>query len=128
MPSSVALVVRLKCFTAKEGELWIAGCPSLDVFSQGDSSDDAKASLREAVELWFESCIERGTLQQAMQELGFRPISASHVLAEDEELVAMVETPEEVLGQPFSVDIEIPAYQASLFMEQANRSFGVEDL
>lgn len=44
-------------FTAsvqKDGDSWIALCPELDVASQGDSIEEAKANLREAVELFLE--------------------------------------------------------------------------
>ena len=45
-------------FTAlvqKEGKLWVALCPELDVASQGNSVEEARANLREAVELFLES-------------------------------------------------------------------------
>ena len=34
---------------------WSALCPELDVASQGTTADDAKANLREAVELFLET-------------------------------------------------------------------------
>ncbi len=121
MLGSVSLVVRLKCFVEEEDGLWVAGCPSLDVFSQGDSEEEARASIEEAVKLWFESCLERNTLTQAMQELGFRPIPPGHTPAESEDVIAMVESPTEILGQPFEIAIEIPAYQAAMFSEPGKR-------
>lgn len=39
----------------REGDLWVALCPELDVASQGDTLEDAKANLKEAVELFFET-------------------------------------------------------------------------
>jgi predicted RNase H-like HicB family nuclease len=39
----------------REGDLWLALCPELDVASQGDTLEDAKANLKEAVELFFET-------------------------------------------------------------------------
>ena len=45
-------------FTAileKEGDLYVALCPELDVASQGDSVEEASANLREAVELFMET-------------------------------------------------------------------------
>jgi predicted RNase H-like HicB family nuclease len=45
-------------FTAlvqREGDGWVALCPELDVASQGDSVEEAKANLREAVELLLET-------------------------------------------------------------------------
>ena len=51
--------------------LHYAFCPPLDVASQADSSEAALASLQEAVEGWFESCLDRGVLDQALVECGF---------------------------------------------------------
>lgn len=47
-----------KIFTAifqREEEGWTALCPELDVASQGDSIEEAKANLREAVEMFLEA-------------------------------------------------------------------------
>lgn len=38
----------------REGDGFVSLCPELDVASQGDSVEEAKANLREAVELFFE--------------------------------------------------------------------------
>lgn len=43
------------------------------VVSQGKNADDARRCLQEAIELWFESCVERGVLDQALREANFRP-------------------------------------------------------
>ncbi len=44
-------------FTAlieKEGDMYVALCPEIDVASQGHSVEEAKSNLKEAVELFFE--------------------------------------------------------------------------
>ncbi len=38
----------------KDGEGWCSLCPELDVASQGDTIEEAKANLREAVELFLD--------------------------------------------------------------------------
>ena len=38
----------------KEGDLYVALCPELDVASQGTTVEDAAANLKEAVELFLE--------------------------------------------------------------------------
>ena len=38
----------------REDNGFVALCPKVDVASQGDSVEEAKANLREAVELFFE--------------------------------------------------------------------------
>ena len=45
-------------FTAiieREGDGYVALCPELDIASQGRSVEEARANLREAVELFFET-------------------------------------------------------------------------
>lgn len=38
----------------REGDGFVALCPEIDVASQGNTVEEAKANLREAVELFFE--------------------------------------------------------------------------
>jgi len=58
--------------TLKRKENWyIAHCPPLDLTTQGRTASEAKQNLAEAAELFFVSCLERGTLDQALRELGF---------------------------------------------------------
>ena len=42
----------------REGDGYVAPCPQLDIASQGVMVDEARASLREALELYFESAPE----------------------------------------------------------------------
>jgi len=119
MADTVEISVRLRGFARRDtARRWIAGCPSLNVYSQGTSEDKARQSLRTAIELWFESCLERGTLQAAMQELGFRLASwdESRTGEEEEIRIIPVAEDEELLGHSFPMDITIPAYQAALLM------------
>jgi predicted RNase H-like HicB family nuclease len=39
--------------------------------TQAETERQAMESLREAVELWFESCISRNVLDEALVEAGF---------------------------------------------------------
>lgn len=39
----------------KEGDAYVALCPELDIASQGATIEEAKANLKEAVELFLES-------------------------------------------------------------------------
>jgi len=45
-------------FTAiieREGKQYVALCPELDIASQGDSVEEARTNLKEALELFFET-------------------------------------------------------------------------
>ena len=51
----------LTAILKREGDGFVALCPELDIASQGDTLEPAKANLREAVELLFESADESET-------------------------------------------------------------------
>jgi len=55
----------------KKAGLWISACPSLDVVSQGETEEEARKNLAEALRLFITTCYERGTLEAVMKECGF---------------------------------------------------------
>jgi len=67
---SVQVPVKLK----RDNAWIIASCPPLDVHSQGRSEDEAINNLVEAIQLFIESCFERGTLEQILKAAGFKPV------------------------------------------------------
>jgi predicted RNase H-like HicB family nuclease len=46
---------QLTAIIEREGDGYTALCPELDVASQGSTVEEARANLREAVELFFET-------------------------------------------------------------------------
>ena len=46
---------ELTAIIEREGDGYVAFCPEVDVASQGDTVDEARANLREALELFFET-------------------------------------------------------------------------
>lgn len=46
---------RLTAIVRSEGTGYVSLCPELDIASQGDTIEEARRNLREAVELFFES-------------------------------------------------------------------------
>ena len=58
---------RLTAIIQREGDGFVALCPELDVASQGDSIEEAKENLREALELFFE-CASPEEIQQRVGE------------------------------------------------------------
>ena len=55
----------------KEGRLYVAYTPELDVSSCGGTQAKAKANLLEAVSLFLEEADKMGTLRQILEEAGF---------------------------------------------------------
>lgn len=64
----LAIAMRL------DGRDWIARCPGIDVATQARTKRQALAGIGEGVELWFESCIDRNVLSEALSEAGFKTI------------------------------------------------------
>jgi hypothetical protein len=90
------------------------------VVSQGKSAADARRCLQEAVELWFESCVERGVLDQALREANFlpSPIYRSSTVSTGNVTGRRSARPKRttVLGEPFEIHLTIPAYEAATLL------------
>ena len=54
----------------KEGKVYISYCPQFDVSSCGDTIEEARSMLKEAVALFIEGAKELGTLQEILDEAG----------------------------------------------------------
>jgi predicted RNase H-like HicB family nuclease len=52
--------------------LLVAVCPELNVLSFGDTTDEALASLQEAVTLFPEECQRMGTLESVLEQAGYQ--------------------------------------------------------
>ena len=63
------ITLEVKIF--KEGDVYVAFCPELNVSSFGDDIENAKRSLREALEAFLEECEAMGTLEEVLEEAGF---------------------------------------------------------
>jgi predicted RNase H-like HicB family nuclease len=112
MTETIALEINLQAYVRREtAQRWIATCPHIGVVTQGESSSDARRCLQEAVELWFESCIERGVLDQALREANFRP-SVSSFSRKESSSVSRSKRQSSVLGEPFAVHLTVPGYEA----------------
>lgn len=83
--------VRLRAWFRRDGQQWIVWCPALDVMTQSRTKKGALESLREAIELWFESCIEREVLDGALKELGFAKAANSDCLPPDVDQIRVIE-------------------------------------
>lgn len=69
--------MRVPITVEQDGDWFISACPSLDVYSQGDTRDKAVSNIIEALQLFISSCYERGTLDQALKECDFLPPSVA---------------------------------------------------
>jgi predicted RNase H-like HicB family nuclease len=63
------LSIRIEIF--KEDDVYVALSPELNVSSFGETIDEAKESIKEAIEAFLEECREMGTLDEVLEESGF---------------------------------------------------------
>lgn len=121
MSDTIKLDIQLRAFVRRETRnRWVAVCPQIDVVTQGTSEDDAKRCLHEAVHLWFDSCVERGTLPEALRECGFRVATYEEEAETAPNHILVSREPEhDVLGDLFDIHVTIPAYQAAAQLANA---------
>jgi len=60
---------RIEIF--KEGDTYVALSSELNVSSFGETIEDAKRSVKEALEAFIEECERMGTLEAILEESGF---------------------------------------------------------
>jgi predicted RNase H-like HicB family nuclease len=114
------LSVRLEAAFRKKGGSWLAWCVPLDVMTQAETKEAAFESLKEAVGLWFESCVERRVLDEALAEVGFRPIRPGECVPANASIVE-VNKPSRAIRDNFTAsedfEVLIPAYIAAKQLE-----------
>ena len=49
------MIKKLTAIIEREGDGFVSLCPELDIASQGDTVDEARKNLQEALELFFET-------------------------------------------------------------------------
>ena len=61
----------------KEGNMYTAYCPELDVVSCGKSVEEARKNLLEVIEIQLEETARLGTLKAFLEEAGYNSVSQS---------------------------------------------------
>lgn len=60
---------QLTAIIEREGDGYVALCPELDIVSQGDTIQEARENLREALELFFESASAKEIQERFREEV-----------------------------------------------------------
>ena len=58
--------------TFKEGKMFVAYVPELDLSSCGATDEDARKNIRDAIRGFLETCAEMGTLAEILEEAGYQ--------------------------------------------------------
>lgn len=61
--------MKLTAIIEREGDGYVSLCPELDIASQGDSIEQARDNLREALELFFETASPEEIKQRLHDEV-----------------------------------------------------------
>jgi predicted RNase H-like HicB family nuclease len=60
---------QLTAIIEREGNGYVSLCPELDIASQGDTIEEARSNLREALELFFETASPEEIQQRLHEEV-----------------------------------------------------------
>lgn len=69
--------VKLTAIIEKEGDGYVALCPQLDIASEGDTVDEARAMLIDALRGWFESASDEEVTRSLPTEILIEPLELS---------------------------------------------------
>ncbi len=67
--------IRIEIF--QDGDFYVALSPELNVSSFGKTVEEAKTSIKEAIEIFIEECQETGTLPEILEDSGFIEVNDS---------------------------------------------------
>lgn len=72
--AKLAYTTTIPVLLAKEDNLIVAYTPALNLGSCGRNQSEAVKRLGDAIALFFSELVEMGTLDEALTELGWRPV------------------------------------------------------
>ena len=87
MVSRIRFDLTVPAEVREDEDHFVSFCPALDVYSQGPSEEAALDNLAEALQLFVESCLARGTLDRVLKDCGFEPEAAEPEPEEDRYMV-----------------------------------------
>ena len=63
----------------KEGNMYVSYCPEIDITSCGETIEQAKKNLKEAILINIEETKKMGTFRKFLQDAGFAPFLLSKI-------------------------------------------------
>jgi predicted RNase H-like HicB family nuclease len=72
LKTGVKMDIEFNVEIVRKGKWYIARAPELDFVTQGATADEARKNILELVEIQFEEMKEMGTLENYLEECGFK--------------------------------------------------------
>lgn len=106
-PSLDGITIKLEVQIFKQGGYFIAYAPALELSSYGNSEEDAKLAFEDALEIFLEDTLEKGTLHQILSELGWT--FKNHNLVDKVPSMSSKTPKQSPVYSTTSVDFRVPA-------------------
>ena len=74
--NKMKLEIELPVSFLREGKKYIAYTPTLDLSTSGKSYKETKKRFEEIVNIFFEELTKKGTLEDALSDLGWRRVQS----------------------------------------------------
>lgn len=71
------MIYKMTAIIEKEGDGYVALCPELDIASQGDTVEEARKNLEEALTLFFECASAQEVEERLSQEVYITPVEVT---------------------------------------------------
>ena len=71
----------------KEGNMFTAYCPELDVASCGRNVEEARKNLLEVIQIQLEETVKLGTLEEFLENAGYDLESSESTLSLDKQII-----------------------------------------
>jgi predicted RNase H-like HicB family nuclease len=117
MPATVKFTIQMNCGVRPDDDtgLFVSYCPTLDIYSQGGSEDEAIEAIKSAVALRLSTALGHGRLEKLLRKAGFKIAphlpSDTHP-ASDAEFVHVQTVPNEFKAIPVEVPLTLLAANA----------------
>jgi predicted RNase H-like HicB family nuclease len=93
MKPKLQLEMKVPAEIFKDGSIYVSCCPIFDVYSQGDTEEEAKKNLIEALTGFIITCYEIGTLSAVLRDSGFIPAKEIEAEESDDQNVNFIDIP-----------------------------------
>jgi predicted RNase H-like HicB family nuclease len=107
MAQSISIAVKVLCTIRRdeEADVFVSHCPVLSVFSQGESQEEAREAIEEAIGLHLKTAYKFDRLDQVLRRAGFKEFSGAISPEEPAQFVSVIEHGD---YSQHEVNIEVP--------------------